>query len=211
LSFQQFDRATDRAEAPASVTDGAAIPSARQLGSSTDSRSEPIKDYDEDGSVQGRFNAWHFAYNLAIDRPLVGGGFGAFTPALFQIYAPNPENYHDAHSIYFRVLGEHGFVGLFLFLILGFTTWRSASQLERLTNHLPSLQWVSDLASMSRIALAAFAAGGITAGFAYFDFPYEIVAIIVVCKLLYREALHPTGDAPAAEVMASILPGQASA
>src|ERR1039458_3017825 len=41
LSFQQFDRATDRAEAPASVTDGAAIPSARQLGSSTDSRSEP--------------------------------------------------------------------------------------------------------------------------------------------------------------------------
>src|ERR1019366_8502020 len=43
LSFQQFDRATDRAEAPASVTDGAAIPSARQLGSSTDSRSEPFK------------------------------------------------------------------------------------------------------------------------------------------------------------------------
>src|ERR1019366_10068311 len=43
LSFQQFDRATDRAEAPASVTDGAAIPSARQLGSSTDSRSEPEK------------------------------------------------------------------------------------------------------------------------------------------------------------------------
>src|ERR1035438_2535954 len=42
LSFQQFDRATDRAEAPASVTDGAAIPSARQLGSSTDSRSEPF-------------------------------------------------------------------------------------------------------------------------------------------------------------------------
>src|ERR1035437_7610589 len=42
LSFQQFDRATDRAEAPASVTDGAAIPSARQLGSSTDSRSEPV-------------------------------------------------------------------------------------------------------------------------------------------------------------------------
>src|ERR1035441_9123083 len=45
LSFQQFDRATDRAEAPASVTDGAPIPSARQLGSSTDSRSEPIFRY----------------------------------------------------------------------------------------------------------------------------------------------------------------------
>jgi len=40
LSFQQFDRATDRSEASASVADAAAIPSARQLGSSTNSCSE---------------------------------------------------------------------------------------------------------------------------------------------------------------------------
>src|ERR1035441_2509306 len=53
LSFQQFDRATDRAEAPASVTDGAAIPSARQLGSSTDSRSEPKIRTTADSSNRG--------------------------------------------------------------------------------------------------------------------------------------------------------------
>ena len=42
LSFQQLDRATDHAEASVSVAGAAAIPSARQLGSSTNSRSEPF-------------------------------------------------------------------------------------------------------------------------------------------------------------------------
>ena len=42
LSFQQLDRATDHAEASVSVAGAAAIPSARQLGSSTNSRSEPL-------------------------------------------------------------------------------------------------------------------------------------------------------------------------
>ena len=31
---------------------------------------------------------------------------------------PIPDNVHDSHSIYFEVLGEHGFVGLGLFLRL---------------------------------------------------------------------------------------------
>src|ERR1039457_4628862 len=39
--YQQFDRATDRADGSASVAGAAATPSARQLGSSTDSCSEP--------------------------------------------------------------------------------------------------------------------------------------------------------------------------
>src|ERR1035441_9488106 len=41
--YQQFDRATDRADGSASVAGAAATPSARQLGSSTDSCSEPNK------------------------------------------------------------------------------------------------------------------------------------------------------------------------
>src|ERR1039457_3054977 len=40
--YQQCDRAPDRADGSASVAGAAATPSARQLGSSTDSCSEPI-------------------------------------------------------------------------------------------------------------------------------------------------------------------------
>src|ERR1035441_7779633 len=50
--YQQFDRATDRADGSASVAGAAATPSARQLGSSTDSCSEPL---DAGGPILRRF------------------------------------------------------------------------------------------------------------------------------------------------------------
>ena len=58
----------------------------------------------------GRINAWHTAFNLAKDR-VTGGGFDTFQGPTFRKYAPEPENVHAAHSIYFQVLGDHGFIG----------------------------------------------------------------------------------------------------
>src|SRR5690606_22860032 len=41
-------------------------------------RMETIANYHEDESAQGRFDAWAFATKIALDRPLVGGGFRVF-------------------------------------------------------------------------------------------------------------------------------------
>ena len=59
-------------------------------------RIRTIQTYEQDASAMGRINAWYFALNLAKDRPLVGGGFEAFTPELFERYAPEPEVVHLA-------------------------------------------------------------------------------------------------------------------
>ena len=53
-------------------------------------RMNTIESYEEDTSAMGRINAWHFAFNLAIDKPLVGGGFQAFTRESFFTHAPIP-------------------------------------------------------------------------------------------------------------------------
>jgi putative inorganic carbon (HCO3(-)) transporter len=74
-----------------------------------------IEHYQEDQSALGRINAWHFAVNVA-QTHLFGGGFRTFTKELFAVYAPNPTDVHDAHSIYFEVIGEQGFPGLAIFL-----------------------------------------------------------------------------------------------
>src|SRR5215467_3197650 len=71
-----------------------------------------------DASARSRLNAWSFSWALAKDNPLMGGGFDAFTPALFARYAPTAKDVHGPHSIYFGVLAEHGFIGLFLYLAL---------------------------------------------------------------------------------------------
>ena len=65
--------------------------------------------------------------NLALDRPLVGGGFDPYTAEVFRRYLPDYDRIHAAHSIYFQVLGEHGFVGLALFIVFWMLTWQIKS------------------------------------------------------------------------------------
>src|SRR3569833_1608939 len=117
----------------------------------------------------GRINSWHFAFNLAKDRPIVGGGYHSFTPDLFARYAPDPDDVHDAHSIYFEVLGEHGFVGFALFLLLGWFAWRSCTAIKKEASPHPSGQWMADLASMLQVSFAGYAASGAFLGLAYFE------------------------------------------
>ena len=150
-------------------------------------RMETIEHYREDGSAMGRINAWHFAFNLALDRPLTGGGFETFRPRWFAVYAPEPYNVHDAHSIYFEVLGEHGFVGLALFVLLGTFTWLKAGRIRRLTRRREELLWAHDLASMLQVSLVGYAVAGAFLGLAYFDLYYALVALTVMLGVIVRE------------------------
>ncbi len=151
-------------------------------------RMDTIKTYEEDGSVQGRFNAWWMAYNLAKDRP-IGGGFEVITPELFYRYAPNPEDLHAAHSIYFQVLGEHGFVGLGIYLLLGFLTWRTGSWIIRNTAQRPECRWASNLATMIQVSLIGFAVGGAFLSLLYFDVPYYLMGAMVATRVLVEKEL----------------------
>jgi putative inorganic carbon (HCO3(-)) transporter len=152
-------------------------------------RMDPIQDYEEDGSVQGRFNAWWMAYNLAKDRPLIGGGFEVSVPELFYRYAPDPEDLHAAHSIYFQALGEHGFIGLGLYLLLGFLTWRTGSWIIRHTARLKEYQWATHLATMIQVSLVGFAIGGTFLSLLYFDVPYYLMAAMVSTRVLVEKEL----------------------
>jgi probable O-glycosylation ligase (exosortase A-associated) len=145
-------------------------------------RMATIQAYEQDQSAMGRINSWWMAFNLAKDRPL-GGGFDAFRSAMFARYAPDPDDVHDAHSIYFEVLGEHGFVGLALFLILGVLTWRTASKIIKTARQKAQTRWAADLAAMIQVSLVGYASAGAFLGLAYFDFYYTLVALVVLCQV----------------------------
>lgn len=155
-------------------------------------RISTIAEYDQDASALGRFNAWHFAYNVAADRPLVGGGFETFTPDLFKQYAPDPLDSHDAHSIYFEVLGEHGFVGLGLFLLLGWLGWRMARSVMRDAGDRAELAWAKQLTAMAQVSLVGYAVGGAFLGLAYFDLYYHILCIIVLTRAVVTKQVRST-------------------
>jgi len=144
-------------------------------------RMNTIKTYETDPSAMGRINAWKMAFNMAKDRPL-GGGFDAFHDYSFALYAPNPGDVHDSHSIYFEVLGEQGFVGLALFLMLGLMTWRTASWVIGRARRDREKRWVADLAAMIQVSLVGYATAGAFLGLAYFDYYYTLIALVVLCK-----------------------------
>jgi len=152
-------------------------------------RLETIGTYEQDASAMGRINAWWFAYNVAVDRPIVGGGYDVFDRGLFARYAPNPTDFHDAHSIYFEVLGEQGFIGLFLFLLLGWLSLRSGKWVLKHTRDRPDLRWARDLASMTQVSIIGYAVGGAFLGLAYFDLYYHLIAVIVLTRVLVERAL----------------------
>jgi putative inorganic carbon (hco3(-)) transporter len=138
-----------------------------------------IGTYKEDASAMGRVNAWWMAWNLA-KANFFGGGFMIWTGSIFAIYGPDPTDVHAAHSIYFMVLGELGFVGLLLFLLLWFFVWRSAGRLRVQGAKRLETVWLSHLGSMCQVSLAGYAVGGAFLSLSYYDLPYNILILVVL-------------------------------
>ncbi len=154
-------------------------------------RMRTITTYDQDASAMGRINAWWMAFNLAVDRFPLGGGFAIYEPDVFAKYAPVPDDIHAAHSIYFQVLGEHGFVGLFLFLSIFVLAWFQGEAIVRRTSGKQGLEWARDLAAMSQVSLIGYAVGGTFLSLSYFDLPYYVVVILVILDRIVKKQLAP--------------------
>jgi putative inorganic carbon (hco3(-)) transporter len=153
-------------------------------------RMETINTYQQDDSAMGRINAWWMAFNLAKDRPLVGGGFEIYNRVVFNMYAPVPEDLHAAHSIYFQALGEHGFVGAGLYLLLAFLTWKKAAWIVRETRRREDLRWAGQLATMIQVSMIGFGTGGAFLSLLYYDVPYYLMAVVVSTGVLVEEAIQ---------------------
>lgn len=140
-----------------------------------------IKNYEEDGSAMGRITAWKMTFNLANDL-FFGGGFFIYTPFVYSLYQPDFVKAFVAHSIYFSVLGEHGWVGLGLFLTVWFLVWRDAASLRNRVKGVDELIWVHHLAGMCQVALVGYLVGGAFLSLAYYDYPYNLLVMIAVTQ-----------------------------
>ena len=78
-----------------------------------------------DESAMGRLYAWQAAFNMALSNPLTGVGINNFFVNYF-FYSPHWDGKnHAVHSTWFQVLGEMGFVGFTLFIVMISSIYRS--------------------------------------------------------------------------------------
>ena len=167
-----------------------------------------IKEYENDASAMSRLRSWGLAYQVANDN-ITGGGFSMWGKEVYRKYQPETDRFYVAHSIYFHVLGEHGWIGLILYMLIFFMTWRMAGRIRRRTLDSPDSRWMGNMAAMLQVSLVAYGSGGAFLSLSYLDLAWLIVAIVMILNYLMRHAEQPR-EAASVNVyrQAALGPGQ---
>ncbi|HEX7325586.1 MAG TPA: putative O-glycosylation ligase, exosortase A system-associated [Rhodanobacteraceae bacterium] len=160
-------------------------------------RMETLHHADKTDSGETRIQSWEFSANVALHKPIFGGGFDVYeSHAMWRQYGPEDAIPRAVHSIYFRVVGEQGFVGLFLFLALLAASWRCCSRTRRKTRGAPDQKWAYDLASMLQVTLVAYATAGAFLPMTYFDLSYQIMAMCALLEILVSQPAAAAASGP---------------
>jgi probable O-glycosylation ligase (exosortase A-associated) len=165
-----------------------------------------IENYKEDGSAMGRINAWWYAYNAA-NHNLFGMGFESWAPETFALYAPNPLDVHAAHSIYFTILADHGWIGLFLYLLIYFMAWRKLVNIIKQTAKKEELKQFHSLAKMLQVGFIAYLSGGAFLSLSYFDLPWHFVAIVIILQQILEQQIKTVQERPILQIYKPRLRG----
>jgi probable O-glycosylation ligase (exosortase A-associated) len=173
------------------------------------SRIDTISTAENDDSFMGRVVAWKLSFILAMQHPFFGGGFKSLEyfpnwAALSQDFfsypwfytgtaLPNPTVARAAHSVYFQLMGEHGFVGMGLYVCALAGSFFKAGKVARVARRAGAPAWIPTAATMIQLSIFAFALGGAALSFAYFDLIFALFALVVVFDLrILPAALHLT-------------------
>jgi probable O-glycosylation ligase (exosortase A-associated) len=165
----------------------AAIP---LLPSSFSSRMETIQGYQADSSATARLAVWAWTWDYVQDHPL-GGGFDSFrgnklmVPVIRKTESGAVETVSQQvvidegrafHSSYFEMLGEQGFPGLIMFLILHVGGLVRMEVLRRRYRKAQGDEaWISPLATALQTAQLIYLVGSLFVGIGYQAFVMSLL------------------------------------
>jgi probable O-glycosylation ligase (exosortase A-associated) len=155
-------------------------------------RMNSLNEYYADASAMGRVRIWETAWRLAVMRPLVGAGFRAtYSQDIVNLVTPGTTA-RAVHSIWFEVLGEHGFPGLLIWCGIVLAGIVYSIRITRLVQGRQNLRWAGDLARFSQVSIVAFLVGGTFLSLNYWDFFWTLMVIIAATHQLALEAVRQT-------------------
>jgi len=150
-------------------------------------RMETIETYQEDASAMGRINTWKTAINIASQR-ITGGGFDFYSPDVFARYAPEPNNVHSSHSIYFQALGEHGWIGFALFVFILVYTWFQCRHAIKYSQDSEDGHAQALLARMIQVSIIGLCVGGAFVNIGNWDMVYYLAITALALARIVDQA-----------------------
>ena len=156
-------------------------------------RMNTMKAADEDTSFMVRVAAWKKSTAIALENPIVGGGFYAVQSEATEKFrnaqglmgfltTPDP-GAHAAHSIYFQLIGDMGFLGFFIYMLMLANAFYTRIEIRRLAFALgQNAMWAANLADMLAASIVAFMVGGALLSAAYFEIPFLMISLMAVIR-----------------------------
>jgi probable O-glycosylation ligase (exosortase A-associated) len=164
------------------------------LPKSFTSRMDTIAEYKADSSASTRLAVWDWTWNYAKDHPL-GGGFNAYIQNKLTIEkvatttdgsvatVATTQEFDKArayHSSYFEMLGEQGFPGLAMWLLLHILGLVRMEALRRRYLKAESgHEWIAPLATALQHGHLIYLVGSLFVGIAFQPFIFMLLAVQV--------------------------------
>jgi len=159
-------------------------------------RMNTISNYEEEGSAAGRVAVWLWTIDFASRNPL-GGGFDSYVVnglAGFKNLRDGAPVVTDGlaggkayHSIYFELLGEQGYVGLALYLLVHGLIVTKLLRLFWSTRGVPGMEWMHDLAYAIFVSMLVYHVGGAFVGIAYQAWTYLLISLVLGLDHIARQ------------------------
>jgi probable O-glycosylation ligase (exosortase A-associated) len=181
-----------------------------------------IKSADHDESFMGRVVAWKLSFIMAVHHPIFGGGFKAlehfpvwhdlsrefFSYSWFYTgeALPNTTVARAAHSVYFQVLGDHGFAGLGIYLSTMAAAFLKARRVSKIAKRENAPLWIRNVATTLQLSMFAFAVGAAALSFAYFDLIFCLFGLAQVLESRILPAVLAAGIAPLPQAKDKVAP-----
>lgn len=155
-----------------------------------------------DSSAQGRLRAWRAAIHMAVDYPL-GVGIGSFNSAYGRFYMEAPDEvfasarWISAHSIYFKVLGESGVIGLIVLVAVLITNFLDNRRSLKAAQEQGERAAIEDRwPALLNFGLVGYAIAGAFLGGITYPHLYFLSGLTVACRHLTETATDPADRQP---------------
>lgn len=162
------------------------------LPSSFTDRMQTIQGYQGDESASTRIAVWNWTLGFVQERPF-GGGFGAYRQNRLQVTVTNAQVSGDVavvsaetvadqgrawHSAYFEMLGEQGWPGLALFLLLHLAGLIRMERLRRRYRRATGDDaWIAPLATALQHFQIVYLVGAVFIAIAFQPFVFMVLAV----------------------------------
>jgi putative inorganic carbon (HCO3(-)) transporter len=144
-------------------------------------------------SAVSRFYFWGVGLKMAERNPFFGVGHNGYKVA-YRFYDETHGEYgrrRSVHSMWFGVMAESGFLGLLLFLLLYYQSWRSCVRARRKCGNDPTRAFLKECATAIETGLLVAAVGGAFLSFQYIEMLWHFFGLSIIIE---RIALAPAEE-----------------